>query len=142
MYLSNMISQVQGDIQATWRLIKSILTNDASKCNRKKLYVNGKTIITPIANKFNEVFINIGPDLGKRIPAVDGSHRDYMTASDASMFVLTTTGSEIIDIARNLKPSKSPGYDEISLKVIKSIINNIAQPLSDNFYLSQKWHLP
>ena len=83
-------------------------------------------------------FINIGPDLGKRIPAVDGSHRFYMTASDASMFVLPTTGLEIIDIACNLKPSKSPGYDEISLKVIKSIIYNIAQPLTDICYLSLK----
>ena len=59
-----------------------------------------------------------------------------MTASDASMFVLPTVGLEIIDIARNLKPSKSPGYDEISPKVIKSIINNIAQPISDIFNLS------
>ena len=104
------------------------------------MYVNGKTIINlqDIANKFNEFFINIGTDLGKRIPAVDGSHRDYMTASDASMFVLLTNALEIIDIARNLKPSKSPGYDEISLKVIKSIINNIAQPLSVIFNLSLK----
>ena len=61
-----------------------------------------------------------------------------MTASDASMFVLPTTGLKIINIARNLKPSKSPGYDEISPKVIKSIINNIAQPLSDIFNLSLK----
>ena len=104
------------------------------------MYVNGKTIINPqdIANKFKEFFINIEPDLGKWIPAVDGSYRDYMTASDASMFVLPTTGLDIIDIPRNLKPSKSPGYDEISPKVIKSIINNIAQPLSDIFTLSLK----
>ena len=58
-----------------------------------------------------------------------------MTASDASM---SATGLEIIDIARNLKPSKSPGYDEISPKVIKSINNNIAQPFSDIFNLSLK----
>ena len=45
MYFSNKFSQVQGDIKATWRLIKSILTNDASKCNIKELHVNGKTII-------------------------------------------------------------------------------------------------
>ena len=47
MYFSKRFSQVQGDIKATWRLIKSILTNDASKCNIKELYVNAKTIITP-----------------------------------------------------------------------------------------------
>ena len=54
------------------------------------------------------------------------------------MFVQPTTGLEIIDIARNLKPSKSPGYDEILPNVIKSIINNITQPLSDIFNLSLK----
>ena len=54
------------------------------------------------------------------------------------MFVQPTTGLEIIDIARNLKPSKSSSYDEISPKVIKSIVNNIAQPLRDIFNLSLK----
>ena len=61
-----------------------------------------------------------------------------LVRSDASVFVLPTTGLEIIDIARNLKPSKSSGYDEISPKVIKSINNNIAQPFSDIFNLSLK----
>ena len=115
-YFWNRFSQVQDDIKATWRLIKSILTNDASKCNIKELYVNGKIIINPktLLISLMRFFINIGTDLGKMIHAVDGSHPDYMTASDASMFLLPTTGLEIIDIARNLKPSKSPGYDEIS----------------------------
>ena len=50
MYYSNRFSQLGNDIQKTWNLLKS------------------DQLV--IADKFNDYFVNIGPNLAKRIPTV------------------------------------------------------------------------
>jgi hypothetical protein len=72
----------------------------------------------------------------KKNPKTDGNHRDYMKQYANLMCVYPTTDCEIIDIVHNLKANKSAGHDELSPRVIKSVISSIAQPLSDIFNLS------
>jgi len=43
---------------------------------------------------------------------------------------------EIINIGSSFKSNKAAGHDEISLKVIKSTINVLSQPLADIFNAS------
>ena len=61
-----------------------------------------------------------------------GSHRDYIKVPNnccSSMAVLETDNLEIYDIVSALDPNTSCGYDEISSKVIKSVIGHILPPL-------------
>ena len=90
------------------------------------------TDTTVMVDRFNDYFINVGPNLANKIALESGSHLDYMNIyNNNSMFVLPVTPSEICDITATLKFNKSPGYDNISPSVIKFIIKNIALPLCD-----------
>ena len=51
-------------------------------------------------------------------------------------FLHPTNLHEIIDIVRSLKRSKSSGFDEISVNLLKKIIHPIAIPLTHIFNLS------
>ena len=52
------------------------------------------------------------------------------------MFVRSTDSMEICGIVCNLKSNKSPGHDEISSNVIKSVIPLISDVLTNIFNLS------
>ena len=56
-----------------------------------------------------------------------------------SLFFNPTNIQEILEIVRSLKSSKSSGYDELSVSLLKQIIHFIASLLSHifNFSLSQ-----
>ena len=100
----------------------------------KELNVDGKVLTepSPIANAFNNYFINIGPNLARKITNPGGSHRDYIKVPNSccsSMAVLETDNLEIFDIVSALDPNTSCGYDEISSNVIKSVIGQILSPL-------------
>lgn len=102
-----------------------------------KIKIEGRLTndVNLIVNKFNEYFINIGPNLAKQIPAVSGKHLDYMTETkfSDSFYARPTDECEIIDIVNGLKANTSPGYDEVSPKIIKLVIPLIVSPLTTIF---------
>ena len=85
-----------------------------------------------IAGGFNNISVNIGPNLANNIvpPSGDESIFDCMKvpATD-SMFLFDTDELEITKIVRECKPKKSTGYDGINMNIIKSIIKSISKPL-------------
>ena len=84
---------------------------------------------TTVSNKFNEFFINIGPNLAKLIPNQQLSPLHFMgDPIKNSIFLCPVTSSEISEILRSLK-NGTPGYDEINAVLLKSISNNITEPL-------------
>jgi hypothetical protein len=92
-----------------------------------------------ITNKFNEYFINVGPQLAKRIPKHDsitfekylrlnGKYRDSMFTE-----VERITENEVMTEIDNLSLNKSAGYDEFNAKIIKTIKQKISKPLAHIF---------
>ena len=57
------------------------------------------------------------------------------SSSENSCALYLTTATEIINIVTVMKNSESAGYDEISINVIKKVIEYIAEPLSFIFNL-------
>ena len=53
-----------------------------------------------------------------------------------SLFFNPTNAHEITEIVRQLRSSKSSGYDELSVHLLKQIIHNIASPLCHILNLS------
>ena len=97
------------------------------------MYNNNKlTDKKVIAEKFNKYFVNIGENLAEKIPNSCNSFSQYMTKSATHMgscALHLSTPNEIVDIVQNLKSSNSTGIDEISAKLLKSVISYIAEPL-------------
>ena len=82
-----------------------------------------------ISNKFNEFFVNIGPNLAKKIPQLGIDPLKYMGGPEReSIFLSPVTCSEIHNIIVNLK-NDAPGYDEINTSIPKYISENIVDPL-------------
>ena len=82
------------------------------------------TDTTVVVDRFNNYFVNVGPNLASKIPLESGFHLDYINIyNNNNIFVVPVTPSEICDVTSTFKSSKSAGYDSISLDVINSIIN-------------------
>ena len=112
----------------TWKLINKVL-KDTSGSNHKPNIAkikHGDLIIEDpkiITDKFNEYFVNIGPNLAKIIPATPGRLiTDTLPKPNKnSIFLTPCTTLEISDIVANLKNSKGLGVDGLSTAVIRVV---------------------
>ena len=84
-----------------------------------------------IANYFNEYFVNVGPNLAKKIPESPMNFKSYLDETNCnSLFLDAILESEVAKEIGQLKVTKSGGYDEMSPKVIRGISNHIVKPLT------------
>ena len=132
---------VKGNIRKTWLTIKHIVNGpDLSDKNPiKEMKINIKIVkdYMTIANEFNKFFTNIGPNLANKISNVDGDISDYLDGSfQNSMCVIHTDPIQIQNITNLLKSSSSKGVDGVSPKIVKEVIDAIAQPLATVFNIS------
>ena len=74
-----------------------------------------------IANKFNEYFTTLGPDLASSINISNKAPFDsYLNAPCSSSFLFQYTNpTDIANIICQLTPKSSAGYDNIPSKLLK-----------------------
>ena len=90
-----------------------------------------------IADRFCKYFTNIGPNLAKSIPKVNPSFRSYLGDNiRPSINLKPTTTSELESICDMFASEKAPGYDSITMHVIKYSFHLISAPLADIINLS------
>ena len=90
-----------------------------------------------ITENFNSFFVNVGPNLAKKISPTSQSPTSFMTSNCNGMVVLPVNQSEIIDIIKTLKHSR-PGWDAISANVVKVTYPCFIEPLAHIMNLSIK----
>ena len=84
-----------------------------------------------IANKFNNFFATIGNNLSDAVPNTQVPFTDYLPPPHhRSMFLDPVTPQDTIAIASKLKSKNSKGHDDISTKLEKNSIEDIALPLT------------
>ena len=110
-HFDNLLKEDKNNFKSSWRIIKDII----SKINPRRhapdfMLMTAKILlmIKKIAANLNSLFINVGPNLTKKISPTSQSPTSFMTRNCDSMVVLPVNQSEIIDIIRNLQHS-SPG---------------------------------
>ena len=140
-YFHTQFELVKHDLRKTWNLInnKSLFKN-ANRSSSNITLLEKSNMITDsmaVASTFNDFFINIGPSLAKLIPTSTTDPISYLPQPNvSSLFLNPTTALEVINITASLKPTASCGYDDLSPRVIRSVINHIAVPLSKVFNLA------
>ena len=72
-----------------------------------------------IANEFNKFFINIGPELARKILTTSRTFESFLNKIDITMPLDSITINELRLLLFSLKTNKSPGYEEISSNVMK-----------------------
>ena len=122
-----------------WEGIRNIVNLKKVSSKTVQLKVDGKIIEGDIelATKFNEFFVNVGPNTESSIPKVPNiSPTKYMSNRINTNFVIAhISNEEIIQIINSL-PNKSSGPSSIPLKLLSIIPDLIIFPLAHIINLS------
>ena len=88
-----------------------------------KLFLYKKSITDKkiIADKFNEFFINLGPNLAAKIPPSNMNFDSYLPHVCTIFAEKSVTEEELKKTFFSLKPNKTPGYDDINVNIVKKI---------------------
>ena len=129
------------NMKETWKTLNNVLgRNKTSRLPDFFIDSNGNKITEPkeIADNFNNFFTTIGSKLADKIIPPDINYSSPLKHNNVknAIFLKPTSPDEIIKITNKLKSSTSSGIDNISTKLLKTIINEIAPALSHVFNLS------
>ena len=133
LYYDELFSNSKSDIKKTWNEIRKLLLTKPKNSLPNFLELNGIQITDKqqIADKFNDYFANIGLDIQGMVPETNKMYNDYMPEQiNASMFLIPTDPGNVIDVGMKLRPKSSSGYDNISTKLLRKILEDIAIPFS------------
>ena len=135
-YYDNCFKNYKHDIKKTWSKINDILCRNKNKKKFPEFFTIGGTRISDknvIANKFNEFFVNIGPELARnvRVDNPQKSYKHYLRSKTGLLFRFREVNTELVSkIIGELKPKTSCGFDGFSMKLIKLIELQIAGPVT------------
>ena len=76
-----------------------------------------------IAKKFNEYFVNIGPDLANKIPQRDLTFKSNLP-SNSKCNLKRNSENEFEEAFRTLKKKKGPGPDGLDVNIITLYMNS------------------
>ena len=99
-YYSERFSQARNDTKSTWNTINDLLGRKKS-CNAlPKTFLNESNdeVSDPnlIANKFNDFFVNVGPNLAKKFSQeTDDFYKFQQGSYNDSIFLYDTSSEEI-----------------------------------------------
>ncbi|XP_065682311.1 uncharacterized protein LOC136095526 [Hydra vulgaris] len=141
-YFKNKLLELKGNCKKTWDAIKEILGKQKihNKALPSVITVDGTQIsdVKSVATKFNEFFVNIGPNLASIIKHTPAHFLSYLSKSDKSLAFKKLTSKELDDSIKKLNKNKATGYDAISASIIKDCYELIKDVLLDIFNKSLK----
>ena len=126
------------DMRKKWSIIKDIINKKKTNNLTDTILSNGMKIKdkNKIANTFNNYFVNIGTDLAKSISPTATTPSQYLPEPNPnSMYLYPVVDEEVEKIIKELKIS-SPGWDNISNKVVKVAFKSFITPLTHVLNLS------
>ena len=133
-YYNKKLDEYKSNAKSTWKLLNELINKKKMKCNLPSIFKsNEEDIFNPIhiANRFCEYFTNIGPNLAKSIPASDKSHRSFLNGGFInSIFLQSASEQEVTEICSSFRSGTAPGYDSISMNIVKESFNLICAPLT------------
>jgi hypothetical protein len=130
-YYQHKFENCEGDIRETYKIIDSIL-NPNKKCDNEIKLIHRENIIDSpqqISDLFNQYFLSIVQTNEKTNRNCNSEALDIISVN-SSMYLKPVTEHEVIRVIENLKSKSSSGWDGISMKLIKKIKFEIAEPLT------------
>ena len=115
------------------RLLRLALNSKSKKCKHDHVLIDNRDITNSkdIADAFNSFFSSIGSTISENVPPSPNNYTDYLTENYPANFCMVPThDNELIDVAKHLKSSHSTGADNLSMRIIKTTMHEVATPLS------------
>ena len=130
----------KNNLKKTWEILRQAIHKQNNRPTIPDTFIiNGKSNsnISEIAEEFNNSFVNIGEQTAKNLPQPTNSFSDYLNGNyAANLFMFPTCEAEILHTTTNLKASTSEGYDNVSTKLLKQTVKEVATPLAHIVNLS------
>ena len=121
-YYSDLVLINKSNSKKMWSIIKNIINRNKRKYTNRRFKLSDGSITNDkqlISDKFNDFFINVGPNLAKRIEKQNKNPEQFMKAKVTfSLYLEPVTEQEIYKIVSSLKNS-SPGYDNLSPSILR-----------------------
>ena len=106
-HYSELLNNCQDNIKTSWQIIKGIVNRNKAHQLQAKFKLNDGSFTTDgyvISNKFNDFFINIGPNLAGKIPEQNLSPLDFMDQPLLNgIYLSEVTSEEINNTLKSLK---------------------------------------
>lgn len=126
-YFKNKLNNQSSDMRKTWKTINYLFGKSSSKLPYSmnfddRTFSNNKEI----SEEFNNYFCNIANNLASNIDQATVPFESFLPDPvQFSFFLRPTTIHEVFDVIKNMKVT-SPGYDDISIEVIKACNKEIS----------------
>ena len=134
-YYDIKFDSAKNNLTTTWKLLNEVINKRKSKSPLpSSIGFEGKTITVPmeIADKFCKYFTNIGPNLARATRDVNSSFSSFLGDVNHPRITLQSTDPcELESICSMFALGKAPGYDNISMHVIKHSFHLISAPLAN-----------
>ena len=132
-YYSDLVLVNKSNSKKMWSIIKNIINRNKKKYINKKFKLSDGSITNDkqlISDKFNDFFINVGPNLAKCIEKQNRNPEQFMKAKVTfSLYLEPATEQEIHKLVSSLKKS-SPGYDNLSAAILQLSLPQICPLLT------------
>ena len=117
-YYNDIFEKYKNAIKKTWQHISEILNKQKQNKNFvKELVINDVSVTDKqeIANKFNEFFVNVGPNLAHKINTENKRpYSSYLNKVISSKFYFTPIQQQDLSkIIKSLRSKSSSGHDSI-----------------------------
>ena len=134
-YYNNLLEINKDNIKETWRILNTITGRGKKKSYFPNSFEsNNKVIDDPmeIASEFNTFFVNIGPDLAKKIkqPENVSIYQNMPQMNENTMFLSDISEKELIRVVNNFKRKSSTDCHNINMSIIKDTVKQISKPLT------------
>ena len=126
-YYSDLVLINKSNSRKMWSIIKNMIIHNKRKYINRRFKLSDGSITNDkqlICGKCNDFFVNVRPNLAKRIEKQNKNPEQFMKAKlTLSLYLEPVTEQEIYKIVSSLKNS-SPGYDNLSPSILQ-----LTQPL-------------
>ena len=127
----NLLEEHKSDLKKSWNILKTVINKKVHKKNPAYFRYNNSILKDKevIAERFNDFFVNVGPQLARKIQTCNKSPLDYMHNKVMDSFYISpSTEDEVSKTILNLKNS-SAGWDGFHASAIKKVSTSIAVPI-------------
>lgn len=131
-YYNSLFNKNNGNPSEQWKIINSLIDNVEKRQITKVMLDSGSEITDPleIANSFNDYFVSAPLSCVNGLPAYQPAIIAHCIHQQKSMYLSPVTPFEISTIIKNLRNTKSTGYDNISAQLIKYVEPTISNALA------------
>jgi hypothetical protein len=140
LHYSRLLATNAKNAKKTWNIFNELLGRNKSCETVEKINVDGRVITdsAEIATEFNGFFTSIGKKISNSIPPTEKQPEDYIDyGREIPLLNLgNTTPEHVKKVINKLASKNSCDVNGVSTRMIKTVGNEIAEPLSHIFNLS------